>query len=408
MAAVLTYAIGDIHGSYTKLANLLRHCNDHCGGNDRPLRVPRRLCRPRQAQPRGGDAADRDAGGRARPGRLPQGQSRGHAARRRQAARTRRCGSTTAATRRSQSYGVEPRRRHSGRASRLVREACRSPISDEQRFFVHAGIMPGIPLEQQRKDVLLWIREPFLSDESDHGLLHRARPHADRHRDAGAAATTGSTSTRCAWYGNPLIAAVFDERRVGPLAFIADDGSVTAAAPDQCARAGDCTVQESEHARVERARTIDRRITSAARRRRAPSRPGGGRWCCRWCRCTRTGADLAEVVIEAFDAHRPVAGERMFDAAAGDPADLGLVDGQCDRWPGASLSNQLGLDAAERRAAGDVEQRRAHRDAEAPANRREPTDAGCEASSGQRTEVRGVGRLTLFFRPVQLPSTSMP
>ena len=33
MAAVLTYAIGDIHGSYTKLANLLRHCLDHCGGN---------------------------------------------------------------------------------------------------------------------------------------------------------------------------------------------------------------------------------------------------------------------------------------------------------------------------------------------------------------------------------------
>ena len=34
MAAVLTYAIGDIHGSYTKLANLLRHCTDHCGDND--------------------------------------------------------------------------------------------------------------------------------------------------------------------------------------------------------------------------------------------------------------------------------------------------------------------------------------------------------------------------------------
>ena len=34
MAAILTYAIGDIHGSYTKVANLLRHCSDHCGGND--------------------------------------------------------------------------------------------------------------------------------------------------------------------------------------------------------------------------------------------------------------------------------------------------------------------------------------------------------------------------------------
>src|SRR3954453_19696860 len=33
MAAVLTYAVGDIHGSYTKLVNLLRHCVRHCGVN---------------------------------------------------------------------------------------------------------------------------------------------------------------------------------------------------------------------------------------------------------------------------------------------------------------------------------------------------------------------------------------
>ncbi len=48
MAAVLTYAIGDIHGSYTKLANLLRHCTDHCGGNGYPRdrRVDSRLLSP--------------------------------------------------------------------------------------------------------------------------------------------------------------------------------------------------------------------------------------------------------------------------------------------------------------------------------------------------------------------------
>jgi len=31
---------------------------------------------------------------------------------------------------------------------------------DGQRFFVHAGIRPGVPLDQQTRDDLLWIREP--------------------------------------------------------------------------------------------------------------------------------------------------------------------------------------------------------------------------------------------------------
>jgi serine/threonine protein phosphatase 1 len=35
-------------------------------------------------------------------------------------------------------------------------------------LFVHAGVRPGVPLEQQRADDLLWIRGPFLN--SAHGL----------------------------------------------------------------------------------------------------------------------------------------------------------------------------------------------------------------------------------------------
>ena len=38
-------------------------------------------------------------------------------------------------------------------------------------FFCHAGIRPGIPLDQQDANDLRWIREPFLSDESDHGVV---------------------------------------------------------------------------------------------------------------------------------------------------------------------------------------------------------------------------------------------
>ena len=36
-------------------------------------------------------------------------------------------------------------------------------------LFVHAGVMPGVPLEDQHHSDLVWIREPFL-DEEDHEL----------------------------------------------------------------------------------------------------------------------------------------------------------------------------------------------------------------------------------------------
>jgi serine/threonine protein phosphatase 1 len=38
-------------------------------------------------------------------------------------------------------------------------------------FFVHAGIRPGRPLDQQVPDDLIWIREPFLSSDADFGKL---------------------------------------------------------------------------------------------------------------------------------------------------------------------------------------------------------------------------------------------
>jgi serine/threonine protein phosphatase 1 len=38
-------------------------------------------------------------------------------------------------------------------------------------LFVHAGIEPDLPLEQQKPDKLRWIREPFLSYRGDHGYV---------------------------------------------------------------------------------------------------------------------------------------------------------------------------------------------------------------------------------------------
>jgi len=47
-------------------------------------------------------------------------------------------------------------------------------------FFVHAGVRPGIPLEKQREEDLLWIRQDFLLSEEDFGkiIVHGHTPVA--------------------------------------------------------------------------------------------------------------------------------------------------------------------------------------------------------------------------------------
>src|SRR5690606_13491126 len=38
-------------------------------------------------------------------------------------------------------------------------------------FFVHAGIRPGLPLDRQSREQVIWIRDPFLDSEADHGAV---------------------------------------------------------------------------------------------------------------------------------------------------------------------------------------------------------------------------------------------
>lgn len=38
-------------------------------------------------------------------------------------------------------------------------------------FFCHAGIRPGVPLDAQLSEDLIWIREEFLNDARDHGVV---------------------------------------------------------------------------------------------------------------------------------------------------------------------------------------------------------------------------------------------
>ncbi len=83
------------------------------------------------------------------------------------------------------SYGVEPERL-AGMSDEDALELIRSAIPKEHvafletfddscRFgdylFVHAGIRPGVEVDQQRQSDLRWIREPFLFDETDHGFV---------------------------------------------------------------------------------------------------------------------------------------------------------------------------------------------------------------------------------------------
>jgi serine/threonine protein phosphatase 1 len=38
-------------------------------------------------------------------------------------------------------------------------------------FFVHAGVRPGVPLDAQRREDIIWIRGSFLHSDSDHGKV---------------------------------------------------------------------------------------------------------------------------------------------------------------------------------------------------------------------------------------------
>lgn len=51
-------------------------------------------------------------------------------------------------------------------------------FQDDQRIFVHAGLEPGVPLERQTRESLLWIREPFFRTRRSFGkhVVHGHTP----------------------------------------------------------------------------------------------------------------------------------------------------------------------------------------------------------------------------------------
>ena len=59
---------------------------------------------------------------------------------------------------------------------------------EEPYLFVHAGIVPGVPLERQAAKDMLWIRTRFLESDADHGYIvvhghtQTAQPELRRNR----------------------------------------------------------------------------------------------------------------------------------------------------------------------------------------------------------------------------------
>ena len=111
------------------------------------------------------------------------------------------------------SYGVRPPRFESDVSLRRMQQEFEMALPPAHRnffqalsaavtigdyFFTHAGVRPGVALERQEREDLMWIREPFLSADDDFGKVvvhgHAPAPHPVRRKnrigvDTGAYAT---------------------------------------------------------------------------------------------------------------------------------------------------------------------------------------------------------------------------
>jgi serine/threonine protein phosphatase 1 len=88
-------------------------------------------------------------------------------------------------------------------------------FSDSKRLYVHAGIRPGVSVADQSEKDLLWIREPFLSCDDDHGALvvHGHTPTKSGLPDLRPNRLNLDTG---ACFGRPLTAALFTPAQFAP------------------------------------------------------------------------------------------------------------------------------------------------------------------------------------------------
>lgn len=83
-------------------------------------------------------------------------------------------------------------------------------------LFVHAGLRPGIPFEEQKPEDLMRIRGAFLDSEADHGVIvvHGHTPVREREADLRENRINLDTG---AVFGGPLTCGVLEEGRIGLL-----------------------------------------------------------------------------------------------------------------------------------------------------------------------------------------------
>jgi serine/threonine protein phosphatase 1 len=89
---------------------------------------------------------------------------------------------------------------------------------DELRFYVHAGIVPQVALDEQHRGDLLWIRHTFLYSESDHGkyIVHG---HTPNRGGVDIKPNRVNLDSGCV-FGYNLSAGVFDDSQAAPLRII--------------------------------------------------------------------------------------------------------------------------------------------------------------------------------------------
>jgi serine/threonine protein phosphatase 1 len=83
---------------------------------------------------------------------------------------------------------------------------------DQHRIFVHAGVDPTLPLDQQDDQIRLWMRKDCPLGHGDHHVIHGHTPYKD-----GPKVTPGRTNLdTMAFRTGRLVVAVFDDEVSGP------------------------------------------------------------------------------------------------------------------------------------------------------------------------------------------------
>ncbi|MFL4977861.1 MAG: metallophosphoesterase family protein [Xanthobacteraceae bacterium] len=216
-----TYAIGDIHGSLAKLRGLIARCERDAGGEAMTLLFI-------------GDYIDRGPDSRGVVDYVMRLQARLGAnaivlrGNHEELAVAAADSSLNAGSwllnggdKTLRSYGVAAAQELPADHLAWFR-ALRLSFDDGQRLFVHAGIDPARPLHDQDAHDLVWIREPFLTDQRDHGrlIVHGHTPLRTGTPDLRPNRLNIDTA---AVFGGPLTAAVFIAEQRDPVGFIQVD-----------------------------------------------------------------------------------------------------------------------------------------------------------------------------------------